>query len=158
MCRMSPSKLGPIPSASSVNVREVMVANRGRDTGPELVLRKALREAGVGGYRVDYRIGRKRVDISYVSSKVTVLVHGCFWHNCPSCNLPIPKSHSAYWKRKFSINRLRDEETSRQLRDGGWTVVEIWEHELTASVPRCLARVVGVLRAMSEKTRVRQKA
>jgi DNA mismatch endonuclease (patch repair protein) len=149
---VSRSKLGRIPPASNQNVRKVMQSNRGRDTGPEVALRRGLRQAGLGGYQINYRIGRKRLDISYPSHKVAVLVHGCFWHNCPSCNLPIPKSHTAYWRRKFSINKLRDEETFRQLRAEGWLVTQFWEHELTASVTRCVARVARVLKTRMELT------
>jgi len=143
------SKLGSIPRASSSSVRKVMIANKGRDTGPELVLRRGLREAGIGGYRVNYRIGRRRLDVSYVSRKIAVQVHGCFWHNCPVCQLPIPKSHTAYWRRKFFINRRRDEETSRQLRAEGWIVLEFWEHELKARVHRCVATVARALKTRS---------
>ncbi|SRR6266568_8364325 len=141
------SKLGSIPRASSSNVRKVMMANKARNTGPELALRKALRGEGIGGYRTNYRIGRNRLDISFVSSKVALFVDGCFWHRCPYCNLPIPKSHTAYWRRKFSLNRRRDAETSRQLREGGWTVLRFWEHEITSSVPSCVSRVARALRA-----------
>jgi len=140
-------KLGPIPPASSASVRKVMLANRGRDTGPEIALRRGLRKAGIGGYRIYHKIGRKRLDLSYVSSKVAILVHGCFWHSCPTCNLPVPKSHTAYWKRKFMINRRRDEETLRQLRKEGWIVLRFWEHELSSSVPRCVAKVARVLQS-----------
>ena len=144
-CALTP-KLGHIPRASSSNVRSVMMANKGRNTGPERALRKALRGEGISGYRINHRIGRKRLDIAFVSSKVALFVDGCFWHRCPYCNLPMPKSHAAYWKTKFSINRSRDAETSRQLREGGWTVLRFWEHEIASSLTSCTARVARVLR------------
>src|SRR5208283_3279668 len=122
-------KLGRIPPASSPIVRRVMKANKARDTGPELRLRGGLAQRRCRGYKTNMRLGKTRVDIAFPSQKVAVLVHGCFWHHCSTCNPGYPKSNRSYWKRHFAINRLRDERVRNQLSVDGWKVIEIWEHE-----------------------------
>ena len=112
---LSLRKLGPAPPASSPVTHRVMVSNRGRDTGLELKLRRALRRVGIKRYRVNHRVGRTRVDIAFPSKKVAVLVHGCFWHHCPRCHLPLPKMHRQFWARKFALNRARDERVRLSL-------------------------------------------
>lgn len=71
-------KRSPVPKSEATS--RVMSANRGRDTGPELLLRRALRAAGHRGYRLHYKKAPGRPDISYVSRKIAIFVHGCFWH------------------------------------------------------------------------------
>lgn len=68
-------------------------------------------------------------DFVYPREKVAVFVHGCFWHRC-AIHGKIPKSHSAYWKRKFDRNKERDRLVRRELESMGWRVAEYWEHEV----------------------------
>ena len=98
----------PNPPPSSPAVRNVMRANRARDTGPELRLRRALREAGLGGYRLNWKKAPGRPDIAYPGRKVAIFVHGCYWHHCPRCYPNLPKSNPEFWARKFELNRERD--------------------------------------------------
>ena len=95
----------PNPPPSSPAVRTSMRANRARDTGPELRLRRALREAGYGGYRLNWRKAPGRPDIAYPGRRVAIFVHGCYWHHCPRCTQP-PES-TEFWARKFELNRER---------------------------------------------------
>jgi len=142
---MTPSlslrKLGPPPPPSSAVTHRVMVSNRGRDTKLELEFRRAVRHAGMRGYRTNYRIDRTRVDIAFPARRVAILVHGCFWHHCPQCNLPLPKTHRGFWAKKFALNQSRDEKVRRNLRAGGWTLLEFWEHEIRENLARCVRRV-----------------
>lgn len=55
-------------------------------------------------------------------------VRGCFWHGCTRCKT-IPKSNEFWWSQKIAKNRARDQETERTLRDAGWRVIIVWEHE-----------------------------
>ena len=57
-------------------------------------------------------------------------MNGCFWHRCPKCDLPIPKSNVEYWVVKFETNVERDQRKIRELEEAGWTVHVIWECEL----------------------------
>jgi DNA mismatch endonuclease (patch repair protein) len=107
-----------------------MQANRRRDTGPELALRRELHRRGVR-FRVDHRavVGvRCRVDIAFARARVAVFVDGCFWHSCPMHGTA-PKAHGDWWATKLEQNVRRDRRNDQALRDAGWTVIRVWEHE-----------------------------
>ena len=134
----------PIPATTATS--RVMSANRGKDTGPELAFRRALREAGLKGYRTHPRQVPGRPDVVFVQQRVAVFVHGCFWHRCPACRFPLPKSHREYWVAKFRRNRLRDRRKMSELVNRGWTPLVMWEHGIQASPRACVARVRRLLR------------
>lgn len=122
-----------------------MLANRRRDTRPELAVRSRLHALGYR-YRVDFRAldrQRLRVDIAFTRAKVAVLIDGCFWHSCPD-HATFPKSNSTYWHPKLRRNAERDIENSRLLAEAGWLVLRFWEHESPESVVDTIA---GVLEA-----------
>lgn len=79
------------------------------------------------GYRVNLKGVPGRPDIVYNGPKVAIFVNGCFWHRCPSCCLPLPKSNTAFWANKFHVNQRRDREKEALLRQTGWTVLTVWE-------------------------------
>ncbi|NLG11059.1 MAG: very short patch repair endonuclease [Coriobacteriaceae bacterium] len=106
-----------------------MQGNKRRDTKPELILRKMLRDAGYPGYRLQWKVPG-RPDIAYPGRKIAVFINGCFWHRCPKCNLPIPKSNQEFWKAKFRRNVERDRKNTNELEALGWKVFVIWECEL----------------------------
>lgn len=120
-------KRSPVPL--NENTVKSMQGNRRKDTGPEMVVRRMLREMGYPGYRLQWR-APGHPDIAYPGRKVAILVNGCFWHRCPKCNLPIPEHNRDYWTRKFDYNVRHDRETLKALEDDGWTVVVIWECEV----------------------------
>src|SRR5258708_2531978 len=112
--------------------REIMRANRRRDTVPERAIRSLLHAQGER-FRVDYPIrlsGSRpiRADVAFPRRLVAVFVDGCFWHGCPQHGTS-PSTNADYWKRKIEENRLRDARITRQLSRAGWSVVRIWEHE-----------------------------
>ena len=118
-----------VPMTSEAT-RHVMQANRSKDTTPELRLRRALRDAGCAGYRLHWKKAAGRPDICYPGRKLAIFVNGCFWHHCPVCDLPLPKSNREFWEAKFERNRARDERDQRALLDEGWRVLVVWEHAL----------------------------
>ncbi|MDO8950564.1 MAG: very short patch repair endonuclease [Actinomycetota bacterium] len=122
-----------------------MKGNRGRDTGPELELRRLLRQAGYPGYRLHWKNAPGRPDIAYPGCKVAIFVNGCFWHRCPTCQPAIPKSHSEYWERKFELNQERDARKNAALVETGWRVVTVWECELKADPVAVVERIVTAL-------------
>jgi len=102
---------------------------RGRDTGPELVVRSILHRMG---FR--FRLHRKDLpgnpDIVLPKYHTVIFVHGCFWHRHPRCKFAYtPKSRVKFWKTKFESNVRRDKQVRRQLRKLGWNVIVIWECE-----------------------------
>ena len=106
-----------------------MRANRGRDTGPELALRRAVHARGLR-YVVNRRPlmdVRRTADMVFPTSRVAVFVDGCFWHGCPAHHT-VAKTNAEYWAAKVEGNRRRDAETNQTLLDQGWIVLRIWEH------------------------------
>lgn len=107
-----------------------MQGNRGRDTGPELRLRRELHALGVR-YRVNVKVEedlRTTADLALKGVKLAVFVDGCFWHGCPEHG-GAPKTNAEYWNRKIARNVERDKETDAALRARGWTVMRFWEHQ-----------------------------
>ncbi len=117
------------PPASSWAVRKSMQGNKCKDTKPELLVREKLREAGLGGYRLQWKVPG-RPDIAWPGKRVAVEVRGCYWHRCPHCNPSIPKKNVPYWEAKFARNVERDAENLAALEALGWRVHVIWECEL----------------------------
>ncbi len=118
------------PAASSAAVRKSMQGNKGKNTKPELLVRQRLREAGLTGYRIHWNKVPGKPDVAWPGKRVALFVQGCFWHRCPHCKPPMPKSHIEYWVVKFDRNVERDERTLRELEDVGWRVHVIWECQL----------------------------
>lgn len=139
-------QLGPIPEPSSPAVSRSMKGNRGKDTQPELKLRRLLREAGYPGYRLHWKGAPGRPDIAYPGRKVAIFVNGCFWHRCPHCNPSTPKSHTDYWDKKFELNRERDRRKTAELERAGWRVVVVWECRLENQPGAVVAEVAAALR------------
>ena len=100
------------------------MSNKGSGTKPELVLSHFLRK------RIISNDLPGDPDFIYRRSKLAVFVHGCFWHRCPIDHLPLPKTHRAFWRRKFERNVERDRLNREELEAMGWRVMEIWEHEV----------------------------
>ncbi|MFC4588736.1 very short patch repair endonuclease [Sphaerisporangium corydalis] len=116
--------------ASSEGVRKSMQANKGRDTKPELSLRRTVHALGLR-----YRVGarplpkvRRTADLLFPRAKVAVFLDGCFWHGCP-VHHSVAVTNAAYWAEKVRRNRERDAETDRLLTEEGWLVIRVWEHE-----------------------------
>lgn len=117
------------PPATNANVRKSMQGNKRANTKPELLVRQRLREAGLTGYRLQWKVPG-RPDVAWPGKRVALFVNGCFWHRCPRCNLALPKSNVEYWVVKFQRNVERDERNLRELEEAGWTVHVLWECQL----------------------------
>ncbi len=133
------------PEPTNENTSKVMRSNKGRDTGPELTVRRMLREMGYPGYRTNWKKAPGRPDISYPGKKVAIFVNGCFWHRCPYCDLPLPKSHTDFWIQKFERNKERDVRKLKELESLGWITITIWECELKKDPESTVKRITDVL-------------
>ena len=108
----------------------VMARVKGKNTAPELKVRKALTALGAR-----YRLNRKDLpgtpDIVLPGRRLAILVHGCFWHghDCPRGSRT-PKANREYWTAKVARNVARDQRTAAELAAAGWRVETIWECEL----------------------------
>lgn len=132
-------------------VRKSMRSNKGKGTSPELVVRKALRESGYPGYRLNWKKAPGRPDICYPGRKIAIFVNGCFWHRCPVCDLPMPKHNSPYWREKFEKNVQRDRRNRSDLAEEGWEVIDIWECELKRDPDGQVSRALEALRQADER-------
>jgi DNA mismatch endonuclease (patch repair protein) len=83
-------------------------------------------------------------DFFFPSMKLALFVDGCFWHACPSCG-HTPKTRSAFWSKKFELNRLRDVSIQHQLETQGIRVHRVWEHEFR-DIPSLQRQITDVLR------------
>lgn len=107
----------------------VMSAVRGKDTTPELVVRRLLHAMG---FR--FRLHRKdlpgKPDIVLPKYHTCIFVHGCFWHQHPGCKRASkPTSNESFWSRKLLGNVRRDELHCQALKALGWRVLTVWECE-----------------------------
>ncbi|WP_282595077.1 very short patch repair endonuclease [Naasia sp. SYSU D00057] len=138
--------------ASTPGARRSMQANRGRDTTPELRVRKLLHAAGAR-YRVDLAPlgGRRRADIVFSRRRIAVYIDGCFWHGCPQ-HATYPRTNSDYWLPKLKRNVERDRETDSQLRQAGWTVLRYWEHEAPEQIVRSILERIERDREVRSRT------
>ena len=130
--------------ASTPGTRASMQSNRGRDTTPELAVRRRLHAMGLR-YRVSVRPVpnlRRTADIVFTRARIAVFIDGCFWHGCPD-HYVIPKTNVHYWSPKIETNLARDADTSAQLREAGWTVLRFWEHEPATDVAERVMAAVG---------------
>lgn len=105
---------------------------RGRDTKPELIVRRLLHALGYR-FRLHARDLPGRPDIVFRSRRAAIFVHGCFWHRHPDleCRLArLPRSRLDFWVPKLEGNRARDLANIDELRRLGWRVLLVWECEL----------------------------
>jgi DNA mismatch endonuclease (patch repair protein) len=129
--RIAPGVDVPYPEPSSAAATKIGVANRRRDTKPEVQLRSELHRRGLR-FRKDLLVrtpdAKARVDICFTRARVAVFVDGCFWHSCPD-HQHLPKRNTDYWVPKLAANVDRDRRVDQALRAAGWSIVRVWEHE-----------------------------
>jgi DNA mismatch endonuclease (patch repair protein) len=126
---------------------EVMSRIRGRgNLDTELALIRLFRANQITGWRRNQRVFGKP-DFAFMKKQLAVFVDGCFWHSCPShSNAPV--NNQEFWLRKLTANRKRDLLVNRTLRSRGWTVIRIWEHELSRkNESRLIRRLLRALQS-----------
>ena len=107
-----------------------MAAIRGKDTKPEMIVRKYLFSRGLR-FRVQVKKLPGNPDIVLPKYKTVIFVNGCFWHGHEGCKyFRLPKSNVEFWKEKIERNIERDRESMQALLDLGWKVIRVWECEL----------------------------
>jgi DNA mismatch endonuclease (patch repair protein) len=108
----------------------VMRRVKGKDTTPEMIVRRALTRLGAR-----YRLHRKDLpgspDVVLPGRRLALFVHGCFWHGHDCARgARVPKANRDYWTAKVARNRARDEKNRAELEAAGWRVETLWECEL----------------------------
>jgi DNA mismatch endonuclease (patch repair protein) len=108
---------------------------RGKNTGPEMVVRRLLHRLGLR-FRLHRRNLPGRPDLVLPRWATVIFVHGCFWHRHPRCKQSTtPASNRPFWLRKFRLNRQRDRRKQRELERQGWRVLIVWECETRQPEP-----------------------
>ena len=113
-----------------------MAAIKGKDTKPEMIVRKYLFSRGLR-YRVNNRKLPGSPDIVLKKYKTVVCVDGCFWHGHENCKyFRLPKSNVKFWRHKIEMNISRDYLNNVELKLAGWRVIRIWECEIKTKSKR----------------------
>lgn len=158
MVKRRPAPIRTKPVAKTTNEtspeRSAQMARvRGRDTKPEMRVRRALHAAGLR-YRLHAKGLPGRPDLILPSRRVAVFVHGCFWHRHPDpdCKLArLPKSRLDFWLPKLEGNRARDDRNKAALEKLGWKVVEIWECQIKDDELRAVAKRIKAIRTQASR-------
>jgi len=103
---------------------------KGKDTKPEIMVRKFLFSNGIR-YRLHDKKLPGKPDMVFPKYKKVVFIHGCFWHGHENCKyFVVPKTRTEWWLNKINNNKKKDIESVYALRKLGWKVIIIWECEL----------------------------
>ena len=120
----------------------MMAGIRGKDTKPELIVRRFLHRAGLR-FRLHAKLPGKP-DLVLPKHRAAVFVHGCFWHRHEGCRYATtPANNAAAWQEKFAANVRRDAKMRQQLEELGWRVLVIWSCELDE---RRLAKLAAAIK------------
>jgi len=103
-----------------------MAAVSGKNTKPELMIRKALHRLGFR-YRLHDRKLPGKPDLVLPKYKAVIFVNGCFWHRHDCHLFKWPSTRKEFWREKIEGNKTRDIEAVKQLRSAGWRVLTVWE-------------------------------
>lgn len=108
----------------------MMSGIRGRDTKPEVTVRKYLHAQGLR-YRIAPKTLPGKPDIVLPKYKTVVFVHGCFWHRHENCRFSAtPATNVEFWQTKLKANVVRDARNTALLEQLGWRVLVVWECEV----------------------------
>lgn len=110
------------PEQRRLNMRRV----RGRDTKPEMMIRRGLHARGLR-YRLHDMTLPGRPDLVFSKLRVAVFIHGCFWHAHGCVLSRLPATRQDFWQQKLEANAARDQKAVEALQADGWRVLVIWE-------------------------------
>jgi DNA mismatch endonuclease (patch repair protein) len=123
----------------------MMSGIRGKNTKPELLVRKALHAKGFR-YKLHANDLPGKPDLVFPKYRTVVFVHGCFWHRHEHCKFATtPKTNSNFWIEKLSANSRRDQRNKLQLQTLGWRVLTIWECEIDEAHLTKLADTISAM-------------
>ncbi|HAF95848.1 MAG: hypothetical protein A2021_00225 [Elusimicrobia bacterium GWF2_52_66] len=117
---------------------------RSEGTRPELKIARELKRRHIY-FSTHSKTVLGKPDILFRRKKIAVFIDSDFWHGNPD-HFKMPKSNIRYWKAKISRNRSRDKEVTGTLRQSGWKVIRIWEHDIYKNFSKSVARIVKYLK------------
>lgn len=113
-----------------------MAAIKGKDTKPEMIVRKYLFSCGLR-YRVNNRKLPGSLDIVLKKYKTVVFINGCFWHGHQGCKYyRLPKTNVDSWRNKIAMNMARDHANNIDLHLAGWKVIRVCECDIKTKAER----------------------
>lgn len=116
---------------------------KGKDTGIEILVRSELHRRGFR-FRKHVKELPGKPDVVFSKAKVAIFIDGDFWHGY---RFPVWEHKvSDFWKKKISKNRERDTKNHRKLRDMGWTVIRLWQHDLERDIEGSIERIVSAVK------------
>ena len=129
---------------------EIMRSIKGKNTKPEMFVRRALHAAGYR-FRTNVRGMPGTPDVLFTKRRAVVQVHGCFWHShdCDWGHGKRPKTNKKYWHKKLDDNVARDLRSRQMLEAMGFSVAVVWECDIAKRplrVVRCLKAFLGARR------------
>lgn len=111
-----------------------MSAIRGKNTKPEIIVRKYLFSKGFR-YRLNHVRLPGHPDIVLKKYRTVIFVNGCFWHGHGGCKyFVLPKTNTEFWKKKIKVNKERDVKEQRELAAMGWHCITVWECQLKPAI------------------------
>jgi DNA mismatch endonuclease (patch repair protein) len=120
-----------------------MAAVKGRDTGPELALRRALFAAGVRGWRCHRSNLPGKPDLAFGRARLAVFIDGAFWHGRPDRYWQ--GRSGPYWDAKIARNQARDRRVDSELAALEWRVLRLWDDDIEADPEVAARRVIAAL-------------
>ena len=109
---------------------EIMANIRGKETKPEIIVRKFLFSKGFR-FRKNVKKLPGTPDIALPKYNTVIFIHGCFWHRHKNCKkAQLPETRKQFWEKKINENVERDKRNVRQLKDAGWKVIVLWQCQL----------------------------
>lgn len=120
---------------------------KSKDTGLEVIVRRSLRKRGLK-FEKHARDLPGSPDLVFRDAKVAVFIDGDFWHGWrfPAWKHPV----TPFWREKIEKNRRRDAKNFRKLRRDGWTVVRLWQHQISRDLDACIERIMMGLRGSKQ--------
>lgn len=118
------------PEIRSYNMSQI----KGKDTKPEIIVRKYLHAEGFR-FRLHTKYLSGKPDIVLKKFNTVIFIHGCFWHGHEGCKyFVVPKTRTQWWLDKITRNKTKDNENVRILQENGWRIITIWECELKKDI------------------------
>jgi DNA mismatch endonuclease, patch repair protein len=119
---------------------------RGKDTKPELLIRRFLHARGYR-YKLHDKTLPGKPDLVFPKYKTVLFIHGCFWHGHANCRFyVVPKTRTDWWLVKINSNKSNDEKAISALKKDGWKIITIWECRLKpGNVEKTLEMAVNTL-------------
>ena len=148
-----------MPDIVSPEARSRMMSGiRGKDTQPELIIRRALHAKGFR-YRLHVKDIPGQPDMVFPRFRSVVFVHGCFWHGHDCSLFRLPATRTEFWRAKIERNRKRDDEVTIMLAESGWRQLVVWECAIKGRgklpLEAIVSQVSGWIRGAADRLEIR---